>query len=183
MHSVFLRGVILAALVGLLAAISGPLALESIWPLLIATAVAFVPGLGLAGRLGAFAFGLVAGWLAFMLRAGVFPDIPLGRALFIAIPVLVVAAVAALSRERLPLWAGLAGLVTFGAAYHPVFAASPSDFAAQSVATMTSVLLATGLGGVAAMLLRPSAAASETTAAQATPSSDAPVTGTEEAHA
>lgn len=155
MH-VFVRGLVLAVLVGILAAVSGqPLALESLWPLFIAAAVAFVPGWSLAGRLGGFAVGVAAGWFAFFLRAGVLPDVPLGRALFLVIPLVVVAAVAGATRDRLPLWAGLAGFGMFGAAYHPVFAASPSDFLSQSIATLTTVLLAAGIGGAAAMVLRP----------------------------
>lgn len=155
MHA-FLRGLVLAVLVGTLAAVSGrPLALESLWPLFIAAAVAFVPGTALAGRLGAFAAGVAAGWFAFFLRGGVLPDVPLGRALFLAVPVLLVAIVAGGTRDRLPLWAGLAGFGMFGAAYHPVFAASPSDFLSESIATLTTVLLAAGIGGVAAMLVRP----------------------------
>lgn len=176
MHA-FVRGLVLAILVGALAALTGPsFALESLWPLFIAAAVAFVPGTALAGRLGAFATGVAAGWIAFFLRAGVLPDVPLGRALFLAVPLLLVAAVAGVSRDRLPLWSGLAGFGMFGAAYHPVFAASPSDFLSQSIATMTTVLLAAGIGGVAAMLLRPGGPPSR---AEDDAAVDAPVHGGE----
>ena len=173
MHA-FVRGLILAVLVGALAAISGrPLALESLWPLFIAAAVALVPGTSLAGRLGSFTIGVAAGWVAFFLRAGVLPDVPMGRALFLAVPVLIIAVAVGVSRDRLPLWAGLAGFGMFGAAYHPVFSASPSDFLAQSIATLTAVLLAAGIGGVAGMLLRPSPAAP----VEEAPVSTAPRTG------
>lgn len=173
MHA-FVRGFVLAVVVGVLAALSGPsLALESLWPLFIAAAVAFVPGVSLAGRLGAFVVGVVAGWFAFFLRAGVLPDVPMGRALFLAVPVLAIAAVVGLSRDRLPLWAGLAGFGMFGAAYHPVFAASPSDFLAQSISTLTTVLLAAGIGGVAAMLVRPTRPPVEDEAVAADPTAPA----------
>lgn len=158
MHTLVLRGLLLAALAALLVTVSGPLALESVWPLLAASAIAFVPGGSLPGRVGAFGAGLIAAWVGFALRAAVLPDIPSGRAVFVAVPVVLVTVVAVATRDRVPLWAGLAGAATFGAAYHPVFVASPTDFAAQSVATMTSVLLASAIGGAAAMLLRPAAA-------------------------
>jgi hypothetical protein len=151
---IFVRGLILAVVVGLVALLGGALALEYVWPLVLAAAVAFVPGTALGGRLAAFVVGVAAGWVAFALRAGVLPDVPLGRAIFVALPVLIVAAAAAATRDRVPLWAGLVGLGTFAAMYHPVFVASPTDFMTQSVTTLTSVLLAAGIGGAAAMLLR-----------------------------
>ena len=155
MRSSLLAGLVLAVLAGVLAAVSGPLTLESIWPLFLAAGVAFVPGTGLVGRLVAFVAGLAAAWAAFALRAGVLPDIPMGRAVFAAVPVLIVLLVVLGSGGRAPLWAGLVGLAAFGSAYHPIFNASPTDFIDQSMATMTTVLLAAGIGAAAAMLLRP----------------------------
>lgn len=148
-------GLVLALFAGALAAVGGPLTLESVWPLLLAAAVALVPGRDLAWRLVAFVAGLAGAWAAFALRAGVLPDIPAGRALFAAAGVLVVLGVVLATAGRAPFWAGLAGLAIFGSTYHPVFNASPTDFVAQSVATMTSVLLAAGIGAAAALLLRP----------------------------
>lgn len=155
MRSLLFAGLVLAVLAGVLAAVSGPLTLESIWPLFLAAGVALVPGRGLGWRLVTFVAGLIAAWVAFALRAGVLPDIPMGRAVFAAVPVLIVLAVVLGTAGRAPLWAGLAGLAAFGSAYHPVFSATPTEFAAQSVATMTTVLLAAGIGAAAAMLLRP----------------------------
>lgn len=155
MRSSAVAALVLAVLAGALAAFGGPLTLENIWPLFLAAGVAFVPGGGLVGRLVAFAAGLAAAWVAFALRAGVLPDIPAGRAVFAAVPLLLVLVVVLASGGRAPLWAGLAGLATFGSSYHLVFNASPTEFMAQSVATMTSVLLAAGIGAAAVMLTRP----------------------------
>ena len=151
-----LAGLVIALFAGALAALGGPLTLESVWPLLLAAAVALVPGGRLLGRLLAFVTGLAAAWVAFALRAGVLPDIPAGRAVFAAVGVLMVVAVVAATGARAPLWAGLAGMAIYGSTYHPIFNASPTDFMTQSVATLTSVALAAGIGAAAAMLVRPS---------------------------
>ncbi|HVM21490.1 MAG TPA: hypothetical protein VM307_16145 [Egibacteraceae bacterium] len=149
-------GVLLVVLLAGIAFVGGPLAIDSAWPLLLGAAVALVPGPRVLGRAVAFGVGLVTCWVAFALRAGMLPDVPGGRAVFLILPVAVVTVAAVVSGGRLALWAGLAGVATYGAAYQAAFVASPTDFATQSVATMTSVLLATAMGAVVAMLVRPS---------------------------
>jgi hypothetical protein len=155
MRGNLLCGLALAVLAGVIALLSGPLSLQTTWPLLLGAAVALVSTRNMAGRLSAFVIGLAATWVGFALRAAVLPDIPTGRALAAAIPVLLVTAAAAASAGRLPLWAGLAGMAAFAGAYDAAFRASPTDFMTQSVAAMTSVLLASAVGVLAGAALAP----------------------------
>ena len=153
MHSSFLVGLLLAVLAGVLAAVSGPLSLETTWPLLLGAGVMLVPAGRPGWRLANLIVGFAAAWVGFALRAAVLPDVPLGRGLAVAAPILIVTAVAAATRNKLPLWAGLLGIAGYTGAYEAKFIAAPTDFIAQSFATMASVLLAVALGAVLAAVV------------------------------
>jgi hypothetical protein len=107
---------------------------------------ALVPDRSAAERAGAFLVGLLAAWGGFAVRAGLLPDVPLGRALSVVAAVLLVTAVATATAGRLPLWAGLLGAATFAGAYTAAYVADPPDFATGSVTALTSVLLAAAIG-------------------------------------
>lgn len=104
--------------------------------------VALVPDRSPGERAGAFLLGLLAAWGGFALRAGVLPDVPLGRALSVVAVVALVTAVATATAGRLPLWAGFVGVATFAGAYTAAYVADPPAFATESVTALTSVLLA-----------------------------------------
>ena len=154
MARVVAGGFAIAILAAVLAFTGDALSLETTWPLLVGAAVALVPAGGLPGRLSGFASGLVAAWIAFALRAAVLPDVAIGRALYAVTPIVIVLAVAVVSRGRAPLWAGLIGAATFIGAYEAVFVAAPTDFVIRSMATMTSLLLATALGALVSVGFR-----------------------------
>jgi hypothetical protein len=108
--------------------------------------VALVPDRGAGERAAAFVLGVLAAWGGFALRAGVLPDVPLGRALAVVSALSLVTAVATATAGRLPLWAGLAGTATFAGAYTAAYVADPPAFATASVTALTSVLLAAAIG-------------------------------------
>lgn len=147
-----LRGVAIAGATALVIALPTFLGLASPWPVLLVAAVAFVrparPGTAAAVLIGAAAW-----WLAMALRAGVLPDATWSEvaAATVAIAVAVLAAV--VSSERLPLFAGLAGIAAFAGIYEPVFAASPTAFLSESPLAFGSVVVATGLGFLTATLV------------------------------
>src|SRR5687768_4926213 len=117
MHTSVLVGLLLAALAGALAAVSGALSLETTWPLLLGAAVMLVPSGRPGTRMANLLVGFAAAWGGFALRAAVLPDVPLGRGLAVAAPVVLVTAVVAATRHRLPLWAGLLGIAGYTGAY------------------------------------------------------------------
>lgn len=104
------------------------------------------------GRAPAFVVGALVAWLGYALRAGVLPDIPMGRAVAAVIVVGLVTVVAAVSRERLPLWAGLVGVGAVAGAYETAFAQAPTAFTSESTTAVTVVLLAAACGYVAASI-------------------------------
>jgi hypothetical protein len=108
--------------------------------------VALVPDRSAVERAAAFLLGLLAAWGGFALRAGVLPDVPLGRALSVVAALSLVAAVATATAGRLPLRAGLTGAAAFAGAYTAGYVADPPAFATESVTALTSVLLAAAIG-------------------------------------
>jgi hypothetical protein len=164
----------LALIAAALAFFNSSFGLASLWVLLVGAALVMVPARTVGGRIAAFIVGAFAAWGAFALRAAVLPDIPAGRALVAAFPILLVVGVAALSRGGLPVWGGLLGLTTFYGAYEAVFAASPTDFIEQSVAAMTSVLLLASFGALAGYVLAPGSAPDAEVAPAALPAGEPP---------
>jgi hypothetical protein len=101
------------------------------------------------GRAIAFTFGFAMAWVGYLLRAGFLPDIPMGRALAAFIVVALVTAAAALTRNALPLWAGLLGVAAMYGAYETAYTTAPTEVLRQSPAASTAVLLAAAFGFLA----------------------------------
>jgi hypothetical protein len=111
-----------------------------------------VPDRSPAARLGAFLAGFAAAWFGYALRAGVLPDTPMGRAIAAVVVVAIVTAVATATANRLPMWAGFAGVVTLLGAYETTYAATPTTFVADSMTAVTTSLLAVAVGFLVAVL-------------------------------
>lgn len=150
--STLLRGVVVAGVAALVIALPSVIGLDSPWPLLLAAAVAFArptrPGIA-----GAFVTGAAAWWLAMALRAGVLPDAVWSEVVAAALAVGVCTIAALVSSERMPLFAGLAGIAAFAGIYEPAFAEAPTQFLSESPLAFGAVVVATGLGFLAATLV------------------------------
>jgi hypothetical protein len=114
--------------------------------------IGLVPDRSLGGRIAGFLTGFVGAWLGYALRAGVLPDIPMGRAVAAVAVVLVVTAVAVASNGRIPLWSGLVGAGALLGAYESTFTESPASFLSDSLTAVTSVLVAGAFGILVATL-------------------------------
>jgi hypothetical protein len=112
-----------------------------------------VPSAAAGGRAGAWAAGVLAAWLGYAARLALLPDTSLGRAVAVAVVVLAVTAVAALSLGWLPLWAGLLGVASMVAAYDATFAGGATTFWSDSTGAVTTLALAAGLGFLATSLM------------------------------
>lgn len=146
-----IRGVIVAGAVALAVLLSNLVGLEHPWPVLLTAAVAIRRPMR-AGPVAALLVGAAAWWLAMALRAGVLPATTTATVVAAAVAVLLSTVVAAASRDRLPLWAALAGSALYAGLYEPVFADSPTTFLADSPLAFATLVVATGIGAVAAAL-------------------------------
>lgn len=149
--SSLLRGTVVAGAAALVVVLSTAIGLSSPWPVLLIAAVAFARPFR-PGVVGALFVGVVAWWIAMALRAGVLPDATSSEVLAVVLAVALVTVAAAVSRDRLPLWAGLAGSAVFAGLYEPVFADAPTHFLTDSVLALASVVVAIGAGAIAAVV-------------------------------
>lgn len=166
-----LRGVVVAGATALVVVLSSTFGLSSPWPVLLVAAVALARPLR-PGLVIAFLIGSVSWWLGMALRAGFLPDATSSLVIAAVVAVAIPTIVATLTRERLPLWAGLAGIALFAAFYEPTFAAEPTKFLAQSLIALAGIVVATGLGtftALAAELLAGAPSARSHTGAAPTP--------------
>lgn len=153
-----LAGGLLALAAALLADHGGHLGIEATRTALYGVVLGAVLGLvgegAPAGKGAAFGLGFLAAWGGYALRAGVLPDIPMGRAVAAFAVVGAVTVVAAATRNALPLWAGLLGAGTLAAAYETTFSATPTEFTTESVTAATTVLLAAAAGYLVAVVIK-----------------------------
>jgi hypothetical protein len=138
--------------------------------------VALVPGRSPLDRLIGFVVGFAVSWLGYLLRAGFLPDTTAGHAIAVAAVVAICSVVAALSRERLPLWTLLLGAAVLAGSYETTYIEAPSQVLRTSTSTSTSVLLAVALGFFAAALVAPRPDGSDATEAERTDAPHAPST-------
>ncbi len=113
-----------------------------------------VPDRTPAWRAGGFAVGFAAAWAGYALRAGVLPDIPMGRAIAAVAVVAVITAFATATAGRLSLWSGLLGTAALVGAYETTYALNPSAFTTESTTAATTVLVAAALAFLVTSLLQ-----------------------------
>ncbi len=112
-----------------------------------------VPDRTAAARLGGFLTGFLAAWMGYALRAGVLPDIPMGRAIAAVAVVALITVVSVATANGLPLWAGFLGAATLLGSYETTFAATPTSFVSDSMTAVTTSLLAAALGFLVTVLV------------------------------
>jgi hypothetical protein len=117
--------------------------------------VALVPDRSAASRLAGFGVGFVIAWFGYAARALLLPDSSSGRAVAVFAVVMACAVVAAVAHERIPLWSLLLGTAALAGAYELTYAESPSQMLDTSVSAATTLLFTTGVGFLAASIIRP----------------------------
>ena len=143
-------GAVVALVAAAVAAWGDVLGITTFWPLLLAVAVGLAVAPVTLGRTIAIVVGAVTSWFVLALRAGFLPDVAAARAVAVVTAIVVLTVVAAATKGRVPLWAGLAGYAAFAGLYEPMFAANPTAFLTESPVALLVVLLSAGLGVVAA---------------------------------
>jgi hypothetical protein len=132
--------------------ISGALGLELESVALLGAAmgavVGLVPDRSAGMRLAAFVGGFVFAWIGYFVRAALLPDTTAGRAVAVAVTLLLCLGLTLALRGRLPLWGVLLGAGTFAGAYEFTYAAAPPEILDTSVSTATTLLLTAAIGFV-----------------------------------
>jgi hypothetical protein len=173
-------GVVLAVAAMLVVALSAQLGLDLESTALLGAAlgavVALVPDRTPSARLAGFAAGFVVAWVGYVLRAAFLPDTTSGRAVATGVVVLLCVAVAAVTRERLPLWTTLLGTAALTGAYEFTYAAAPPELASTSLSTATTLLLNVAVGFLAASVVTPVESTRRADRAEAAPAATHPET-------
>ena len=147
-----LIGAVVALLVALVAMGGGLLGITTIWPVLLAVGVGLAARPVTVGRIAAYAIGAGAGWVATALTAGVLPQTAISDAIAVVAALVIIIALAAVTADQFPLWAGLAGYAAFAGYYEPIYAANPTLFLSESPVALLTVLLAGAIGFAIASL-------------------------------
>jgi hypothetical protein len=95
----------------------------------------------LLGRLGAFVVGFLLAMINYPLRALLLPDNIAGRFVQAIIVVGLLTVVCALTKNRLPLWAGLLGIAAVVGSYEAMFTAAPQNVLSELLPATSKVLL------------------------------------------
>jgi hypothetical protein len=119
--------------------------------------IALVPDRTPLVRLGGFAIGFVIAWVGYIVRAQFLPDTSLGRAIAVAVVVLLCVGLTAATLERVTLWSVLLGAGAFAGAYEFTYAAEPPQILSTSLSTATTMAFNVGVGFLAAALVAPGA--------------------------
>lgn len=165
MRKTVLAGLVLAVAAPLVVLLSGAFGLDLNSVVLLGTAVgavvALVPDRGPGLRLVGFLAGFVVSLLGYIFRAAVLPDTNGGLAVYVGVVVAACVLLSLVTRDRLPLWSLLLGAGGFVGAYEHVYAAAPPQVVSTSVSTATQLLLAVGIGFLAAAVVAPDRSAAE----------------------
>jgi hypothetical protein len=159
MRKTLVAGVVLAVAATLVVLISAALdlGLESVALLgaALGAVVALVPDRSALERVLGFVAGFVIGFLGYVLRVASLPDTAGGRAVAVAIVVLLCVAVAAGSLGRVPLWSVLLGAASVAGAYEFTYTEAPSQLPTTAVSTATTLLFNVAVGFAAASVFAP----------------------------
>jgi hypothetical protein len=117
--------------------------------------VALVPDQSASRRLAGFGTGFVIAWIGYAARALLLPDSWGGRAVAVFVVVMACAAVAAVADGRIPLWSLLLGTAALAGGYELTYTEAPSQMLDTSLSAATTLLLTTGVGFLAASIIRP----------------------------
>ncbi len=101
-------------------------------------------------RIVAFVIGFLLAWVAFGVQAALLPQTVGSQIITSGIVLIIVTAIAALSRDKVPFWALLLGTATMVGAYQTSFENAPQNFLSESLITANGTLLGVAMGLIVA---------------------------------
>lgn len=145
-------GAVIVVAAALVAAFHDVIGITQVWPFVLAVAVGLAASATPLGRAAGFTLGVLVGFIVAALRAGFMPDTTATTVILVVVAVVVAIIVGAVSFGRVPMWTVLAGYAAFAGLYGPVYVENPTLFASEAPVELVSLLLATAVGFIAAML-------------------------------
>ena len=121
----------------------------------VGAVIALVPDQSPGSRLGGFAAGFVVSWVGYVLRAQFLPDTAGGRAVTVAVVILLCVLIAAATKERLRLWSLLLGAGAFAGAYEYTYNQAPPQVLSTSLSTATTLAFDVAIGFLVAAFFAP----------------------------
>jgi hypothetical protein len=163
MRKTIFAGLVLALAAALVMWLNAILDLELESVVLLGVAVGAVVGLvpdrtPLFRFLG-FAAGFLVTWVGYAVRALFLPDTDGGRAVAVALILLLCVGVFAASIGYLPLWSMLLGAAVVSGGYEYTYAAAPQEMGTTAVSAATSLLFCIAVGYLVAATAAPRAGA------------------------
>jgi hypothetical protein len=117
--------------------------------------LALVPDRSPWMRLAGFAGGIVVAWVGYLVRAGMLPDSPGGRAVAVGLVVALAVGIAVAGMGRIPLWSPLLGAAALAGAFEYTYSAAPPEVASTSMSAVTTLLFTAAVGFLAVALIAP----------------------------
>lgn len=155
MRRTLLAGLLLVVATGLTVLVGEALDLEveavALLGVAVGAVVALVPDQTASRRLAAFALGVLAAYVGYLVRAAVTPDTSAGRAVAASFIVLLCVGVFAISGGRLPLWSALLGSASLAGAYEFTYTQAATRVLDTSVSSATALLLCVAVGFLVAV--------------------------------
>jgi hypothetical protein len=145
-------GVVIVVAAALVAAFHDVIGITQVWPFVLAAAVGLAASATPLGRAAGFALGVIFGFVVAALRAGFMPDTTATSVILVIVAVVLALIVGVVSFGRVPMWTALAGYAAFAGLYGPIYAANPTLFTSEAPVQLVSLLLATAVGFLAALL-------------------------------
>jgi MFS family permease len=159
MRKTIIAGLVLALAAALVMWLSAAFDLELESVVLMGAAVgavlALVPDRSPLARFLGFAAGFVVTWVGYAVRALLLPDTEGGRAVAVALILLLCVGVFAASAGHLPLWSMLLGAAAVSGGYEYTYAAAPQEMGTTAVSAATSLLFCIAVGFLVAATVAP----------------------------
>jgi hypothetical protein len=108
--------------------------------------IGLVPDRSTAMRLAGFAGGFVVAWIGYLVRASQLPDTNGGRAVAVALIVVLCLGVTLASMGRVPLWATLLGAAAFSGAFEFTYNEAPPEVVSNSLTVATAMIFNVAIG-------------------------------------
>lgn len=148
MGRTFLAGLAVLGVAAITLVVDGALNLglgNIMYGIAIGAALGLARGGSPLGRILAFVLGVFVAFIGYALRVLVLNSSALGLLVYMAIMIIIISGVCALTKNRAPLWAAFLGIVAVIGAYETMFLAAPQNLLSELPAQISTILFPAAL--------------------------------------